>query len=367
MKKTKLILSFYVGVIALGVSTIAMSVAWYATNARLNIDSIIISVDTDRDLQISTHKNDGYVESIEYNKHQFTDVFVPITSAYSSEWVTISDKPVFYDESKAKTVENVNTVTVIDHGYFSQKFYLRADDDVYVSIDPTKTSVTADNFNQNYSGVEEIFNKRYPDVTDNDEKQELMTGIANDLNKVTDSLRFSIYIPSYNEAPYEIIDPKKNDVTYYSGLLDNDIDKCFDYYQKEEDGLYYETFYGEYTGELAYYDDVLDTDSEFMDINEKPYTETDANAFVAKHKADVKRINLTDSVQKKGLKRAIEPSHSLADFDVAYKPYHFPVYRDEPTEIILSVYVEGWDVDSVNYTMGAQFTSNLSFMIEREI
>ena len=63
-----------------------------------------------------------------------------------------------------------------------------------------------------------------------------------------------------------------------------------------------------------------------------------------------------------------EDSYDLKDFnDDPIKPFHFPVYRDHPQEIVLSIYLEGWDLDSVNYTMGAAFISELTFKIEREM
>ena len=357
MKKTKLILSFYVGVIALGVSTIAMSVAWYATNARLTIDSIVINVDGDRDLKISASKDEGYVEHISIDKTQFKDVLMPLTSAYSSEWVSISDKPIFYDDSKASTVEGVDTRTAAVNGYFSQKFYVKSDDDVFVSIDPKKTTLVPNEVeNAKYARV---LYEEYQEGKDEYKKSLSIEDIKNQLDEVVNSIRYSIYIPTYEEAPYEIIDPKKDGDTYYAGLLDNDVDRYYDYYQKSSDGQFYERVYGEYSGELIY-DEPIAEDSAYSDVDEEP------NAFNAMHKKDIKLFNLEKSLEN-GLEIKKEPSHSLSDFDVTYKPYHFPVYRSEPAEIILSLYVEGWDLDSVNYTMGAGFISTLSFMIEREI
>ena len=63
-----------------------------------------------------------------------------------------------------------------------------------------------------------------------------------------------------------------------------------------------------------------------------------------------------------------EKSLSLDDFRTTEldKPFYFPVYRSKPQEIVLSIYIEGWDLDSVNCTKGATFDSNITFKIERE-
>ena len=61
-----------------------------------------------------------------------------------------------------------------------------------------------------------------------------------------------------------------------------------------------------------------------------------------------------------------EESYSLNEFEGNNVPFVIPVYREYSQEIVISIYIEGWDLDSVNYTMGAAFTSDLTFMIERE-
>ena len=62
----------------------------------------------------------------------------------------------------------------------------------------------------------------------------------------------------------------------------------------------------------------------------------------------------------------MEEAIALEEFKNPKKPFHFPVYRNTPKEVVISMYIEGWDLKSVNYNMGASFTADLSFMIERE-
>ena len=55
--KNKLILSLYIGCIALSVATLSMSIAWFATSTRVQVNTIDISIDCDRELFISTERD----------------------------------------------------------------------------------------------------------------------------------------------------------------------------------------------------------------------------------------------------------------------------------------------------------------------
>ena len=62
-----------------------------------------------------------------------------------------------------------------------------------------------------------------------------------------------------------------------------------------------------------------------------------------------------------------EESYSLNEFEGNNVPFVIPVYREYSQEIVISIYIEGWDLDSVNYTMGSAFESNIAFKILREM
>ena len=361
MKKSKFILAFYVGVITLGVASLSMSIAWYATSARLFVNSIDITIDADRDLLISTSKDGEYRDSISFSELDPTGVFTPLTSAHSSLWMqNQEDTPVFYDETKFSTVENVNLIDVADHGYFSQKFYLLADDDVYVSIDGNKTSLLA-NEQFNYSYARTLY-EEYQAGHDDYKKSLTVEDIEERLNKIVEAMRFSILVKDINEYSYTIIEPYKNGDTYLGGLLDNDVDRYYDYYFKDDSSIAYERVYGELIGdkENLVYDDGPADDTDYEDVEEEP------SAFNARHKAGTKTFNLEKS-KENGVEIKKEETYDINDFNSNVKPYHFPVYRDTPKEITVSIYIEGWDLESVNYTMGASFVSNFTFMIEREM
>ena len=361
MKKTKLILTFYVGIIALGVSTIAMSVAWYVASNQLRISGIDISLDVDRDLKIATSSDGEFKEHIDYSELEEVGVFMPLTSAYKSSWMSLKEKmPSFYDETRFSSYEDADLVVKATRGFYSQKFYIWSDDDVYVSIDASKTTLLANEvYNSSYART---LYEEYQRGDDEDLKKLTVEDIEVRLNHVVKAMRYSILVPNEKEYSYEIIDPYKNEDTYLGGVLDNDIDRYYDYFKKESDGEFYERVYGEVKGDKKnlVYDAVSAQDSGYESADEEP------SAFNARHKEGVHPVNLEKSKQN-NVEIVKEESHSLTDFSGTTKPYHFPVHRDQPQEIVVSIYVEGWDLDSIDFTKGAAFISNLSFMIEREI
>lgn len=364
MKKNRLVLALYIGVIALAVSSVSMSVAWYAASRTLYVNSIEIYVDADRELDISLSKDEGYVEHIEHTELEASGVFMPVTTAHSSDWLSKDniDMPVFYDETRSYDEENIKLYSEADRGYFSRKFYLKSDDDVYVTIDPEKTFIRS-NTEYNASYAQYLYEK-YQSRNDEYYKDYSVDELEAMLNRIVDAMRFSLLVKVGDEYQYVIIDPHYNgETTYLGGLLDNDVDRYYDYYIKQNTvNDYYERVYGEVIGDksLYVYDEGLENDSSYLDSNQAP------NVFNARHKKGIKRFNLEKSLEK-GLEIKKEEAIDLKDFSREIKPYHFPIYADTPKEVVISIYIEGWDLESVNYTMGAAFISDLTFKIDREM
>ena len=388
MKKSKLILTLYIGVIALAVASVSMSVAWFAASRVLHVNSINITIDTDRDLKISLSKDSGFVEHIDHTEKDSNGLFMPLTSAHSSLWTSErKDSPVFYDESNCSETEHfIPYRPVTDgYGYFIQKYYLLADDDVYITIDPDKTHIEANTtYNSSYADElvgffkefrgnylanpekykEEAKNLHYVRLDELDldkpelDEQALYDKLYNRLNNVAKAMRYSILIKDGEEYSYTIIDPNKEEETLLGGILDNAVDQYYDSYLKDNTTDWYERVYGEVSG-VPVYDEPLAQDSAFTNPNDV------SSAFNARHKQGVKLFNLGKSLEN-GFTIAKEPSYGLDDFKGNVK-YHFPVYMDTPKEVIVCVYLEGWDLDSVNFTMKATFNADLAFKIEREI
>ena len=361
MKQNKIILSFLVGIIALSTATLGMSIAWYATSQILYVNAIEITIDSERALDICTTIDGEYREEYSYSELTPTSVFRPVTTAHSSTWISQrSDNPIFYDESKfINTNEEVLPLRPVTEDFYSQEFYLKADHDIYVTINPEQT----------YFKPNALYNRQYAQIlynefqagTDPTYKGLTVEQIEERLNQLVKAMRFSILITDDNDYRYEIIDPNKNGETLLGGVLDNDTNRYFDNF--ERDDVPYERVYGEVIGDrnLLVYDDPLDTDSDYVMPTEEP------SAFNAKHKKGVKRFNLEKTLQKEGVSIQTEQSYSVEDFKQKEKPFLIPLYKEQPKRVVISIYIEGWDLDSVNYTMGATFDASLGFKIERDI
>ncbi len=362
MKKSKLIIAMYTLVLALLVTSVSMSVAWFVASRTLYVNSINISFDADRELEISEVEDDGYSDHVDYDESEIPDFFIPVTSAHSSLWTNQKkDSPIFYDETRYSVAENFTTYREVGegNGYFTKKYYLRADDDLFVTIDPENTFIKA---NEEYNAHHAVELHDFYQNTD-EEKYEKYKNLSVEeiytrLNRIVLAMRFSILICNDDEYSYTIIDPNYQEQTVFGGLLDNASDQYYDHYIKDGTDEQYERVYGEYDG-IPAYDEPLDKDSAYKDPNELP------NAFNARHKKGVRPFNLEKSTTENNFKFKNEEAINLEDFRNKIKPFHFELKMDTPKAIIISIYIEGWDLDSVNYTMGAAFSSNLTFMIER--
>ena len=361
MKRSKFILTFYIGMIALSVATLSMSIAWYASADIVRIEGIDITIDADRAIQISTSRDGEYKDSLDKDDLQDVGDFIPLTGAHSALWMeSKQDSPIFYDEANHSNYEFAQVSVPATQGFLSQKLYLKTDDDLYITIDADKTMLKANKeYNRTYA---KTLYGQYQEGTDESLKQLTVEEIEERLNKLVNAMRYSILVTDKTDYQYVIIDPNKEGTTLYGGLLDNDIDRYYDYFIRESDGLSYERLYGEYKGEYEniVYDEPLQEDTTYESENEEP------SAFNARHKKGVRTVNLAKSLEN-GIEIVEEKSYTLSELSGNDNPFIIPVYRDTPKEIVLSIYIEGWDLDSVNYTMGATFVSSLTFKIEREM
>lgn len=361
MKKRTLILSLILATISLNVATVSMSIAWYSSGISLDIEPIDISLDCNKELKISKTIDGDYEDSISFDEEDSNGLFMPVTSAYSKDWIeTKNQKPIFYDDSNpisSNVQETSKKATSI--GYFSQSIYLLSDDDVYVTVKSKGTHISPNEvYNVDYA------HKLYEEIQSHEEHQLKHLSeeeIYDRLNKINQAMRFSILSVDEDDYSYAVIDPNKSGDTYYGGLLDNDIDEYYDYYCLQDETKY-ERVYGDILNRnKIVYDEESMTDSEYLDKTQEN------NAFNAKHKAGVKLFNLEKSLQN-GVEIKKEQSFALTDFndDRSDNPYHFKLKANQPKEVVVSIYIEGWDEQSVNYTMGASFLASLSFKIERE-
>lgn len=341
MKKRKL-LSFLIPLVAItAIGSIASSIAWFRSGAKVQISDINFEFLTGNpDLKISTQTElSTFKTSIPYNELDIVDGFVPISSMFSNEWVEAKES---FPRFKANPTAGGENPIVYDArgGYYTQAFYFYSERSIYATIDATVSTLSYD-LEENSITAAEIL-PQYPEET--------FDSLLAKLNKIKNTLRFSILVPEKEKYQFSIIDPFKDRTTLLAGVLDTDSNGYFDYYSKN--GKKYETVYGQVTdrSKLVYNDPV-------------PYDTESESIFVAKHHANVYTLNLEKSIEN-GAGFAIENSITLSESENVVK---IPVHAYEPSKFFVSIYLEGWDIDTINSTMFASFLAKIQFKILREM
>lgn len=355
MNKRKLVISLILGTVALSVISLSASLAWYASSDRLQVNSIDLDLRTDESvgLYIGTSTNEeAFKEKLSNEDLNEVKQFAPTSSMFHNHWLDAKkDMPEFYNltEHDIYGVPDFNKPS--SDGFYQQKLYLLNNIDYYVTLDTEQTFITSDK-TSNYLRAQALVGKVGELTVDEIEEK---------LNKLENSMRFSILVNTPNFYQYYIIDPnkKEDEVTYYAGRLDVNADDYFDTFNDRE------ILYGEVENRDAIVYDNPE-DPTFV----KPFRETPneffGNAFSGKNDKAAYTYNEQNSLQA-GVKYKQEPSISLDDINSNDNPLLIPCYNGVPTEIVLSIYLEGWDLDCYNSTMGASFDAQLSFKVLRGI
>ncbi len=355
MNKRKLVISLILGTVALSVISLSASLAWYASSDRLQVNTIDLDLRTDESvgLYIGTSTNEeAFKEKLSNEDLNKVKQFAPTSSMFHNHWLDAKkDMPEFYNltEHDIYGVPDFNKPS--SEGFYQQKLYLLNNIDYYVTLDTEQTFITSDK-TSNHLRAQALVGKVGELTVDEIEEK---------LNKLENSMRFSILVNTPNFYQYYIIDPNKdeNKVTYYAGRLDVNADEYYDTFNDRE------ILYGEVENRDAIVYDNPE-DPAFV----KPFKETPneffGNAFSGKNDKAAYTYNEQNSLQA-GVKYKQEPSISLDDINSNDNPLLIPCYNGVPTEIVLSIYLEGWDLDCYNSTMGASFDAQLSFKVLRGI
>ena len=341
MKRNRLLIAMLLGAVALSATSVSFSFAWYASATRLRVETIQIGSHTERNLQICKTQDGEFVSKLNDEDFDRVGLFTPVTSAFTQKWAG-QDMPVFYDMSRpAFSFEPGETAW--DYGFFRSEVYLKCDDDVYVGIDAEGTSVTPD----------EAKNTAYAYELAEQRGEHSPEEYLRRLTEVYKASRISILV----DDQYVVYDPYYEQPVLYGGVLDNDNDRYYDYVI--HNGAYYEVFYGElkegYTRDDLVYLPPLEEDS---------VLEGEANAFNARHRAGVYRLDLEASQDIICVEPALIPSQ-LSE-ELPFPAFSFELDAYVPKRLVVSFFLEGWDLDSINGAMGASFDLSLSFRIIRE-
>ena len=362
MNKKRLITSIAVGTIALVGLSVSLTLAWYGASDRLNIRSLDVAVAGQTELKISTTGEIGtYYSDLDLSPAEEEFVFVPVSSMNKKGWMeNKSDTPLFYDCSSSLVPSNGEPASEnATYGFFQKKLYLLTSLDYYVSLDVDPESQAHSLFEAN----DEVNTARAQQLKrENPDWTLTVNEIKDKLDSLINCLRVSILVTEENHYNYYIVDPFKGGVTTLGGRLDNNRDGYYDTYRTIS-GENKEVIYGEINDRSKIvYDDPMGGEDEKIEQADHYF----GNSFDAISKKNAYTYN-KEASEANGLEFAKEESLSLNEIDSEATKLLIPCYGGKPTEIVLSIYLEGWDLDCINSTMGASFKTKLSFKLLRGI
>ena len=357
MTKKRIILTSAIGTVALGTLAVSLTLAWYGASNLLSINTFDISIEGNTTLKLSTRRDlDSFKEELTAEELKENFLFEPVSSIKKETWMDEQkDMPEFYDVFGLKQTT----------GFFSKKIYLLSSLSYYVSldVDEGKTYFNNDS-DSNFARAQTIYadmKKQDPDTT------VTINQIQESLDNLKNCIRMSILVNVEGNYKYYIIDPYKDetDPVKYGGMLD--IKEPFDgYYDTYIDYLDYSKektkIYGEYNDEsLIVYNNPVNTNL-FDNINTKTYDPFFGNCFEGVQNPKVYTYNEAASYAN-GFEIKEEESISLEDLRNNDSLIKIPCYQNVVTEIVISVYLEGWDHQCINSTTGANFDSKISFKL----
>ena len=357
MNKRRIVITALIGAIAVSTLSMTLTLAWYSSSDRLKVSTFDIDMNGNVQLLMSTSKDlETFKETLtteDLVEKEF--LFAPVSTMYRDRWFSQKgDTPLFYDSS-SPALDGVVREEEATSGFFRKRLYLLSNTfDYYVSLDVSKCVFDV-NEEANYLRAQAIHTQY---------RQFSIDEIAEKLNSLRDCLRMSILVNTEDYYRYYVIDPYKqeNEHIYLGGVLDNDNDGYYDYYT-DDDHHVREVVYGDVDDRSKVaYDDPEDPNGVVQPIDTKG--QIFGNSFEAASRIDAYRFNQENSTE---LTIAEEESYSLADADGDNTEILIPCYYNEPTEIVVSIYLEGWDKACINQTMGACFDANISFKFLRRI
>ena len=370
MNKRKIIISTLTGTIALAALSISLTLAWYGASDRLNVENLEVSVQAKGNLKVSTSPNhESFVEDLtnkDLNNLSDDFLFAPVSTMHKKNWMDQKAAvPEFYDSSAKEVLSSGEPyLEKAEFGFFQRDIYLLTTlKNQYAVLDLADEADGGSFFKtgDNFARAQDLYNK-YHDVWNLE-----LSEIQDKLDSLINCLRVSILVNQGEDYHYYIIDPTKNegDVTYLGGRLDNDKNGYYDSH-KDLNGLPKEVIYGEVNDRsLIEYDDPVDPN--FKDNSGAAVVDEAShflsNSFVANSKPSVYTYNKEKS-KEKGFEIAKEESLSLEKLKTDDTSLLIPLVSGEPTKIVLSIYLEGWDLDCINATMGASFNTKLSFKLK---
>lgn len=355
MKRSRVIIALLSLSAALGAASASFSIAWYASSTHLRVEEIVIAADPTRSLTIASTIDGEYKGELKQEELNAVGKFAPVTTAYSENWLGEKDMPVFYDMSYPHSLPGDPHLHVASSGsYYSQELFLQCDDNAIVGIDAEGSTFVPDRAKNAAYAKQLALEAGY--VEGSNDYYAFLNKTTERLDLIHQAGRISVLV----DDQFLIYDPIANEEgpVYLGGPLDNDVDKHYDTYINPEDGQPYEVCYGQLAegfsrDELPY----LAPGGEYPPVSEY-------NAFDADHKSDAYVLDMEQAKPMLATEKRLTKAELGSQLQMP--EFHFDMQAYTPKRVVVSFYLEGWDLDCVNYIMGASFDLTLSFRIIRE-
>ena len=387
MNKKKIITYALIGTIAIAALSVSLTLAWYGASDRVNVDFLDVSMSSESNLLISRSNQietfaGTSLEDKDFPEYGNDFLFAPVSSMHSNLWRdTKEQNPVFYDCSSSLVPHTgyYDEPDATTYGVFSSEVYLLCNLNFYVSIDVDKCEFLSKT-DLNHQYARELYNTYYKDPSHSSSEIDAQVAkIEKDLNNLINCLRISILVPNENYYNYYIINPNKIDadgneeVVQYGGRLDNNGDGYWDTYITENHEEK-ETFYGDVENREAMndvYSIPLNQEEGYVaptdpsDNHGSRVPQIEVNSFEGESKPNAWRFDeeAEQKAKANGLKVKEEESLSLQDIKENENKIRIPCFASQPTRIVVSIYLEGWDRDCINATMGAAFSTKICFKL----
>lgn len=366
MNSKKIVITTLVGSIGVAVLGLSLSLAWYNTSENLYVDTLVIQVSGEQQLLISTSGEEGtFTDNLKFkldeddNTLPDAGLFQPVSSMFKSKWLEDDSKTepeLYLYTNSAVNGDFAPAEDKAEWGYYSQHLYLYSNSNIYATIDAEEfVANEIEERNKIYAralmkekNTMDKYHIEHPDYTDDD----IFNDIVKNLNNLKKCLRIGLL--DVTENKFHIIDPYKEEETLLGGRADLFANKYYDSYIDPNDYQGYEVIYGEVTNRgNAVYKDARDVDSD------EPVKYT---SFDSRTKAGIRAFDLEASLEN-GLEIKKEDSYALPEIE---EKLMLDLRGGRPKEIVLMIYMEGWDKDCTNSHMGGAFNVDMKFKISEE-
>ena len=349
-----------VGILAFSLTlgaSVTSTYAWFALSQAGKVSFMDFAIKESHSLEIGLKDRDGEIHYYDTLNDAILEEYFPAYKAGTP----LSDLSSMYQDLWLNDNTNYETDFPIlrqaymkggdyhasypaQQGFYQFEFYFKGDTDMYLFLDRDETYTKAlHEKNQEYADA-------YNEKADDSKKID-----AKDLDNVVNATRVSFF----SKDGFSIYEPNalSSSHTTFGGILDATTkDGYYDYDENNR-----EIVYGEYDANTTLvYDSPVEEDSSLKGK---------ATCFNAIHKAGIERFNLEKS-KENGLSFKQEKTYTLEQLSISKEDGQFDkesmrpialLKREEPTRVVVTIYLEGWDYDVTEAIGNGSFTLGLSF------